>query len=289
MGRRNEELRSPIGRVQDDERLKLWIELLKLSPSYAIARDVIDGLITFEQAQERVSDIEDVIEIALEFGAVWGVNREQFYQDRCFDLFGVQLAEPDLKVVHVMREGEPIDMDLLKRHMQEYTTYTREEMGNPFTVLVSIPVDVDRKYLMRVFGGMLTHFKANRADLHHPELPQPKFVMKKNRTTMRTMQQIIKVVEARAINPDARLWELGRDLRINPTQASALEDDDRDNVASAMAVLNATVSGIISKGLLLAENAARGDFPCLTKKPSFCRNFDMQYIRQNIQRYGRAG
>jgi len=288
MGKRNEELRSPIGRVQDDERLKLWIEFLKLSPSYNIAQDVIDGKISFEQGQEKVSDLHDVIENALEFGNVWGVDRERYYHERSFELFGVQLAEPDLKVVHVMKEGEPIDMRALEEHMRDYTTYTREEMGNPFTVLVSIPIDLNRQYLMRVFGGMLTHFKANRQDLPSPDVPRPMFVMKKNRTTIKTLEQMIRVVETKAMTPHLRAWQLGTDLRLNATHADTLSRKDHGDVTDAKASMNATVAGIISKGLLLAENAARGHYPSLTKSPNLLKSFDYDRIRSNIERHGRA-
>jgi len=135
---------------------------------------------------------------------------------------------------------------------------------------------------------MLTHFKANRQDLPNPEVPRPMFVMKKNRTTMKTMEQMIRVVETKAMTPHLRTWELGTELRLNATHADVLSREDHRDDADARASMNATVAGIISTGLLLAENAARGHYPSLTKSPNLLKSFDYDRIRSNIERHGRA-
>ena len=285
MGQRNLELRSPLGRQQNDPRLKLWMEYLRLSPSYALARSVLRGDTTQEQALQLVADIDDVVvRAARDFGDVWATNREEYWRQKAFELFGVQLADPDLKVVHVMQEGEEIDMADLNAHVREYAAHTRREMGNPLTVLVSVPIDMNRQHLMRLFGGMLTYFKENRQDYLEADIPEPRYKLAKSRIPLRNLEQILKVANTKARNPNIKHWLLGTELKLNMTSSEVLtkEGVDRKVWSEASVVMNATVSRILKQALLVAENAARGNFPSFDACPQAPNKLDYIYIGKKL-------
>jgi len=276
MGQRNLELRSPLGRQQNDPRLKLWMDYLRISPSYDTALKVLTGAIPHEEALVSIPDIDAVLRTARDFGDVWSISREAFWRNKAFDLFGVQLADPDLKVVHVMQQGEEIDIYDLNEHVREYAAHTRREMGNPLTVLVSVPIDMNRQDLMRLFGGMLTYFKENRRDYHEADIPEPKYKIAQNRTVMRTLEQWLQVVLHKAQHPGIKNWQLGTDLKLNMTFAEILSrgEADKRRSSEASSVMNATVSRIFKQALLVAENAARGSYPSLEVRPTAAKKLD---------------
>lgn len=285
MGQRNLELRSPLGRQQNDPRLKLWMEYLRFSPSYALARRVLGGETTHKQAVKLVADIDVVLRAAQDFGDVWANNREEYWRLKAFELFGVQLANPDLKVVHVMQEGEEIDMADLNAHVREYAAHTRREMGNPLTVLVSVPIDMNRQHLMQLFGGMLTYFKENRQDYLEADIPEPRYKLAKSRIPLRNLEQILNAATAKAKNPNIRHWELGAELKLNLTSSEVLKKEGVDQRvwSDASVVMNATVSRVLKQALLVSENAARGNFPSFEACQQAPNKLDYGYIGSKLE------
>jgi hypothetical protein len=262
MGQRNLELRSPIGRQQTDQRLKLWMEFLRISPSYAVAWDVISGKLTETQASELVSDLPSVLKVAGDFGDVWSVTPEQHWQDHSFRLFGVQLAELDLKVVHVMQAGQPTDEYQLNQQIREFATHTRREMGNPLTVLVSVPIDMNRQDLVRLFGGMLTYFKEHREDFDDELIPEPRYQISSNRHPLLALRTLLELANRKARNPELTHRELAEALSINRVSLEVVKNaDSTREKADAINVINATVSRMLNQGIAIAENAARGRYP----------------------------
>ncbi len=262
MGQRNLELRSPIGRQQTDQRLKLWMEFLRISPSYGVAWDLISGKLTETQARGLVPDLPEVLSVATDFGDVWSVTPEQHWQQHSFDLFGVQLAELDLKVVHVMQAGQPTDDYQLNQQIREFSTHTRREMGNPLTVLVSVPIDMNRQDLVRLFGGMLTYFKEHREDFEDELIPEPRYQISGNRHPEIALRKLIELVRKKAENPGAIHLDLARELRINEeTLKKIYAKKTKKYISDAVNIINATVSRMLNQGIAIAENAARGRYP----------------------------
>ncbi len=262
MGRRNLELRSAIGRQQTDPRLKLWMEFLRISPSYALAWEVLEGRLSEQQAIEQVSDLDLVVMTARDFGDVWAVDPEQHWRAHSFELFGVQLAELDLKVVHVMQAGQPIDTYQLEQQVREYAAHTRREMGNPLTVLVSVPIDMNRQHLMQLFGGMLTYFKDNREDFDDELIPESKYQISGNRHPLSSLRTLLDLAYHKAKNPELTHRDLAEVIGINRVSLDAVKNADstRDK-ADAVNVINATVSRMLKQSISIAENAAKGRFP----------------------------
>jgi hypothetical protein len=262
MGQRNLELRSPIGRQQTDQRLKLWMEFLRISPSYGVAWDVISGKLPESQGRELVPDLPSVLRVARDFGDVWSVTLEQHWQQHSFDLFGVQLAELDLKVVHVMQAGQPTDEYQLNQQVREFATHTRREMGNPLTVLVSVPIDMNRQELVWLFGGMLTYFKEHREDFEDELIPEPRYQINSTRHPEHSLRALLDLVNNRISNPNITHRELAEARNINRVSLQALSNSEstRDR-ADAVNVINATISRMLKQAISIAENAARGKYP----------------------------
>jgi hypothetical protein len=259
------------------------MRFLRISPSYAIALEVLNGVRKEDEASKQVVDIGQVIKTARYFGDVWTTTPDVHWRTKSFDLFGVQLAELDLKVVHVMQAGQNIDEYELGQKIKEYSAHTRKEMGNPLTALVSIPIDMNRQQLVQLFNGMLTYFKEHRQDFQEDFFPEPLFQINKSRKPFRTLAQLLEIVEFKAQNQKLKHWEVGVHRGINLVFGEILKKDiPPKEKAEAVNVMNATISRIYKQALLIAENAARGTYPSLDYRDGMLKEFDYQYIQEQL-------
>lgn len=281
MGIENLQLRSPLSRQATDDRLKLWASFLRLSPSYHVAIQLAKNEITTSEASKAVPDIDDVCRTYRDFGDVWQHSEDEHWSKNAFDLFGVHLAELNLKVVHVMQAGQAIDRYELDQAMQTYAQFTREEMGNPLTALVSVPIDMNRIDLIRLFNGMITYFKENREDYLDVNIPEPKYQMSGEKKHLKVLREYIDLIQYRAIHPRMQLWLVGQNLNVNRHYADALRSDSKpiqSVVVDAKNALTATVGRMQRHALLVAENAARGLYPSYKSGVYFAKKFDFERI-----------
>ena len=281
MGRENLELRSPLNRQATDERLKLWAAFLRLSPSYEIARQEANGLIDANKAKALVKDFDLVKAVYRDFGDVWSVTQEQLWQQKSFHLFGVHLAELNLKVVHVMQAGQAIDRYELDNAMRTYVEHTRVEMVNPLTALVSVPIDMNRADLINLFNGMITYFKENREDYLNEDVPEPKYKISGEKKHLKVLQESIAVVEYKALNPNMQLWRVGQDMNVNRHYADKLKKPEgliAAEIFDAKNTLTSTVGRILRQALLVSENAARGLYPSYKTNFNHFKKFDYERI-----------
>lgn len=284
MGQQNLELHSRLGRQQTDERLKLWVEFLRISPSYAIAHQEAQGNLTLKEARLRVEDFDTARRVFEDFGNVWETTPEVIWETQAFDLFGVMLAEPDLKVVHTMQAGVPTNEFELQQVVRDYANITRKQMGDPLTVLVSVPIDMERAKLLSLFRGMLNYFKENRQDFDNPEIPAPRYQFSPSRKPIRTLRQLLSLIHYISKDPNKPQWQIGTELNVNRDKADVLRKRrlvalDRVNARN---VMNATVSRLIKQALSISENAARGIYISQTTMPKHMKRFDWDYISENL-------
>lgn len=284
MGQQNLELHSRLGRQQTDERLRLWVDYLRISPSYAVAHQLAQGHMQMAEAKLRVEDLDTVRRVFDDFGNVWESSPEVIWDTQAFDLFGVMLAEPDLKVVHTMQAGIPTDEFELQQVIHDYANITRKQMGDPLTVLVSVPIDMDRSKLLRLFRGMLSYYEENRQDYENPAIPTPRYEFVSSRKPIRTLRQLLALIHYISKDPNKPQWQIGTELNINRAKADVLRKSrlialDKINARN---IMNATVSRLIKQALSIAENAARGFYISQNSRPEHMNQFDWQYISQNL-------
>ena len=288
MGIENLQLRSPLSRQANDDRLKLWASFLRLSPSYNIARLLAKGEITLKEATDVVPDINHVTRTYNDFDDVWQLSEDNHWTKNSFDLFGVHLAQLNLKVVHVMQAGQAINRYELDQAIQTYAQYTREEMGNPLTALVSVPIDMNRAELIHLFNGMITYFKENRQDFLDIDIPEPRYQMSGEKKHLKVLREYIDLIQYRALKPRMQLWLVGQNLNVNRHYADALRSDGKLNtgaIVDAKNALTATVGRIQRQALLVSENAARGLYPSYKRGAHFAKKFDFELIAKLLDEY----
>lgn len=283
MGIENIRLISPRERRVDDVRYHLWAKFLALSPSYRMAQKLVQGEMTAKDLPTNFTDIDQVIRVYQDFGDVYAADLSDWWREKSFPLFGVSLSEMNLKVLTVMQAGEQVRKEDMQEVFDVYFGRTRPEMGDPLTLLVSIPLDMNRRTIMRTLSEMIAFYKTNRVDREElAEQPAPRYSILDNKARMAALQQARQVVLARALNPRMPLWQIGRDLNINRHYVDELtvEGFSKKVNDTAKSVLASTVSRFTRQALCVAENAARGRFADSSTFPAHAKEFNFQELAE---------
>jgi hypothetical protein len=263
MGIDNINLTSVRERRPDDRRYDLWPEFLRLSPSYNFANRVMQGLATREEFFNEVADAEIVWETRQNFGDVWATSPSDWRKRNTLRLFGQSLSDLKLKVLHVMQSGEYAQRQDMAHALETYFDRTRPEMGNPLSVVISVPLDADRSVLVQTFSEMITYYKARRDDSHDAPAQEPLYSLSGVKARYAVMQQTLTVAKARACEPSIPLWEIGMNVGVNETYASEMRTKayKKKEAVIPKNILAATTGRFLRHALWLSENAARGKFP----------------------------
>jgi hypothetical protein len=282
MGIDNINLTSVRERRPDDRRYDLWPEFLRLSPSYNFACRVMQGQASREQFFSAVAEPELVWETKKNFGDVWTQSLSEWRDQNNLRLFGQSLSDLKLKVLHVMQSGEYAQQRDMTEALDTYFDRTRPEMGNPLSVVISVPLDADRSVLVQTFSEMITYYKARREDSEEAPPEEPLYALTGVKARYAVMQQTLKVVRERATYPRAPLWEIGMNVGVNETYASEMRSKafKKKDAVVPKNVLAATTGRFLRHALCLAENAARGSFPDYTLRPEFPKSLDYEELNE---------
>ena len=281
MGIDNINLTSVRERRPDDRRYDLWPEFLRLSPSYNFANRVMQGLATREEFFNEVADAEIVWETRQNFGDIWATSPSDWRKRNTLRLFGQSLSDLKLKVLHVMQSGEYAQRQDMAHALETYFDRTRPEMGNPLSVVISVPLDADRSVLVQTFSEMITYYKARRDDSHDAPAQEPLYSLSGVKARYAVMQQTLTVAKARACEPSIPLWEIGMHVGVNETYASEMRTKayKKKEAVIPKNILAATTSRFLRQAVCLAENAARGKFPSYDHNLMYPKSLEYQELK----------
>jgi hypothetical protein len=287
MGIDNINLTSVRERRPDDRRYDLWAEFLRLSPSYNFACRVMQGQASREQFFAKVAEPELVWETRQNFGDVWTQSLSEWRDQNNLRLFGQSLSDLKLKVLHVMQSGEYAQQRDMAAALETYFDRTRPEMGNPLSVVISVPLDADRSVLVQTFSEMITYYKARREDSDEASPEEPLYALTGVKARYAVMQQTLTVAKARAYEPTMPLWEIGMNVGVNETYASEMRSKTfrKKEAVIPKNVLAATTGRFLRQAACLAENAARGKFPCYDQNLMHAKSLDYRELKELFEKH----
>ncbi len=256
----------------------LMVEFLRLSPSYALAREeVLDGLnqtqieqklfAMYETAEAPLSvatkatllkDFELVQKTYTEFGDVYTMNFDDWWLTTGADLFGFDYERPRITNSAQLAKDEAYS-ESPTALVDAYLKTDRVKQGMPNSLILALPLGVPKRTLMMELSRLID--KTNIAVL--PKAQKAKRTLTKQRLRSKPLFMFIKLLMYKAGSPSSPLWKLG--LRAN-VSAKYSEDISLDSKVSTKNIdqrLNLTIltSRALRKTKLISENAARGHFP----------------------------
>jgi hypothetical protein len=287
MGIDNINLTSVRERRPDDRRYDLWPEFLRLSPSYNFANRVVQGLATREEFFNEVAEAEIVWETRQNFGDLWATSLSDWRKKNTLRLFGQSLSDLKLKVLHVMQSGEYAHKQDMAHALETYFDRTRPEMGNPLSVVISVPLDADRSVLVQTFSEMITYYKARREDSNEAAAEEPLYSLSGVKARYAVMQQTLNVAKSRAHAPNVTLWEIGMNTDVNATYAMEMRTKNYSKKEAVVPknILAATTGRFLRQAVCLAENAARGKFPSYDHNLMYPKSLEYQELKVLFEKH----
>ena len=229
-----------------------------MSPSYELARRYRAGELSDADQQRLPVDFDAVLAVYDDLGDVQRVSFLDWWSERGLSVFGYEGAKPRVRRIDTLRSDRH---RRAAERVQDFIAGDWTEQGQPNAVLVSIPVGLTKTQITRQLGKLLARYEDEQRVL--PER-RAKYPLVGTRQRKDTLFRYLFVIWVRCAMPRQALWRVGARARVSDTYSRELDAASRIQRGEQVydrSVLAVLTSRAWSRGLALAENAARGRFP----------------------------
>lgn len=277
----------------------LMVEFLRLSPSYALAREadlnrlskgeIEQKLFALYETEERplssdeksalVKDFDRVTKTYAEFGDVLTIDFDVWWLERGADLFGFDYERPRITKIAQLDKDEK-HTNTPASLLNDYLQSDRVKQGMPPSLILALPLGVPKRTLMMELSKLID--RANVAV--PPKAQKAKRTLTKQRLRSKPLFMFIKLLMYKAGSPSSPLWKLGLRANVSPKYSEDMALDSKVTSKNIDQRLNLTIltSRALRKAKLIAENAARGEFPSTEARELADFDWDAVYERLRI-------
>lgn len=253
-------------KASDTAYAMLWFEYLKISPSYALAHKHRTGTWTATDDARKPADFDAVISVYDDLGDVRSISFRDWWLATGIDYFGFQGAIPRIKHLGTLRQNAETQADDLIAEVKGYRDGSWPNQGKPTTMVLAIPVGMTKAQILKQVAAEIAKYpEAHRSFADTP----PKYSLISRKLDNRSLFKYLMCVWTKARLPKAALWRIGVAAKVSSMYSGRLDASAKLATNQQIEDRNALkiyTSRAISRGLLIAENAARGAFP--TYKPN---------------------
>lgn len=242
----------------------LWLEYLAISPSYELAQRFRKGTLTDEEQNRLPADFDAVLAVYDDLGDVQRIKFLDWWSERGLNLFGYEGSKPRVRRIDTLRNNRH------RKAAQRVDDFIRDdwtEQGQPNAMLLSIPIGLSKAQITRQLSKLIDRYPEERRVL---PVPKSKYPLLGTRQRKETLFRYLFVVWVRCLLVRQPLWRVGARAKVSDTYSPVLNAKariPRGEQVTDRSVLAALTSRAWSRGLALAENAARGRFPSYDNPP----------------------
>lgn len=259
-----------------------WFHFLRLSPSYQLATRFRANGLNEEDKQRLPVDFDDVLKTYDDFGDVWASDYHIWTRDKWRKLFDANIVMPQAKTLGLLSEGQIECNDQLETNLKLYFEQYRPTIGYPMTIIMTLPIIGNKKRIMGEVELILDRYEGFIKN-SPPVRPvaKPKYALLINKVRDRVIKLSHQIILTKASYPDYKMWQIAIRLKLNPTQTEKIKLFEQQKAkakaegkkidglfepAEEKLLINAVMGRYIRHAYLLAENAARGKFPCIDER-----------------------
>lgn len=243
----------------------LWFEYLKISPSYELARKKRAGIWTAAEEARKPADFDDVLAIYDDLGDVRSLLFDQWWLETAIAFFGYQGEKPRVTRVGALRHDTQDNAEKLVANARTYVDSAWRKQGGQATVVLAIPVGLPKAQIAKQVAAFVAKFpEAHRNLTSNP----PKYKLVRRKLDSSSLFKYLMCVWVKAKFPKMALWRIGVHAKVSTTYSGRLEPDGKLSPHQQTEDRNALkilTSRAITRGIMIAENAARGIFPSYAK------------------------
>lgn len=252
---------APVSWVEKEFAYSLWFGFLTISPSYELATKLRMKELSDDEQAQLPADIERVLAVFDDLGPVRGVNFFQWWpkaRERCFGYPGLRP-----KIIDLTRfsSGSPLEIaQSLSRPGSRVESYFQLQDAR----ILAIPRGIPKRQLVKQFSDWVDR---HQADLDDVERSPPKYRLSRTRQDNKSLLGYLNLVWTRAAIRKP-LWRVGYVAKFSSTYTTLVDAQAAANLDPPTEVKE-RLKILTSRGLwrawMIAENAARGEFPSYEK------------------------
>jgi hypothetical protein len=246
----------------------LFFHYLRLSPSYELASKDSKGELSAEEKRKLPKDFKKVRETFALLGDVQNTLYRYWWEKNGYQIFGVQSDYPTVDVISVLPDRTKPDMEKIQGEVTNYLMEMSLRTNQTPSILVSIPINKQMKYDLWAVKEHLKIYK----NLGKEKIKKikPKISLQGKRLNAQALVRGMGLLMFKMTKPELENWRLGVYAKLSPSYSSVLDRkaprQTRDSREAEDRVLMGKItSRSLQKYSYIAENAARGKFPCDTK------------------------
>jgi hypothetical protein len=263
-GIRTEDIHLDKPNTPESSAYHFFFKFLQLSPSYELARKASKGKLSHREKRKLPSDFKKVQENYEILGNVQNTFFRYWWQKNGFENFGMQYEYPSVDLISVINELE-LDPKKIKIDIKNYlNSASKKEVIMP-SILLSIPLDKDLNKRLKSVKEILVQHKNLRIEETGNIKPKIELYGKRiNRVALMVGHGLLLF---KVGLPNLENWRLGVLAQISLSYSPALDFNAPRQTQNSREAEDRVLMGKITQRSLLkyqkiAENAARGKFPC---------------------------
>lgn len=240
----------------------LWFRYLSISPSYELARKRRQDELTGREVLPP--DFDTVLAVYDDLGDMRADGNEQ--QSKQYRFMGHFGAQANTKQLGVLRHDGPDPAPNIMEGLDAYLTKQWIVEGKPSAVIAAIPLGMSKATVMKQIEAMLDGLLPDTRKLADGS---PKYQMADKRNDLRSVGRYYKAMMLKLRRPTLKNWQIGVMAKLSEAHSKdhlkrrAL--DPNYDPTKDRSTLKEQTSRTISRGHMIAENAARGIFPSYAK------------------------
>lgn len=261
-----------------------FFNYLRFSPSYLLARKVNTTGLSQLDKKNLPKDFEQVLKTYDLLGDVHNTLFRYWWQRNGHDVFGVPYEKPSAQIISVIQGTKQSP----KHHQDElmhFLANERQRNVKGSSIIVSIPVDRSPAQALKLVKQYLQEHEHLRDP--DPTEIQPKLSLQGQRFNSNALMKGFGLLMFKAAFPKMEHWRLGVSAKLSDSYSPALNHRAPRQAKDAIEAGDRILMGKITYRALdkyqkIAENAARGNFPC--SDPVTMAPFDWQVLNTQYQK-----
>ncbi len=242
---------------------ELMFEYLRLSPTYILANKHVTVGLTKREKTRLPADFDQVLKTYEIFGDVQYVLFRQWWIRRGIKVFGNPYSRPLVHEIVELPSDADVELSEISDNLTNYLNETRRAEGSVASLLISIPLGRRKDEVLKQVSKILGRYEERSSETKQ----QPQIKLMGQRLRAKVLLNGLRVLWFRAARPKWALWRLGAKARVSATYSKLLDvDTERKDYTEDSKVDRILLGKITYRALRkyhrIAENAARGKFPC---------------------------
>ena len=238
-----------------DWRYEALVDYLKLSPSYKLVCEWAKKGRN-EIPANAPKDWKQILKIYDDFGDVWRIPESRWWDSRGRELFGIKAKKTQAFIA-----GNSELNELIGRKSLHNSQMLWENMAKPDCLLLAIPTNQTKQMALKQINAIV---RSNTFSSSKPKLVKPKYELLRSKLREPTIK--LGTMALKMYFKGVPLWAIGNSLKLSPTHIIEFDEDgnlltDELSLADKKIRLQILASKLVSKAELIAENAARGNYP----------------------------